>query len=198
MKMIEFYFDLGSPYSYIGFHQLQKIAAQYQAEIIYKPMLLGAVFKSTGNSSPIMVPAKAQYAMIDLRRWSKLWDIPLKMNPHFPINTLYIMRLVTAVQLFEPEKFQTVLIGLFNAIFRQPRNLNDQTKLLQVTTALGLSEQQVKAWLEDEKVKSELKVVTEEAIERGIFGAPSFFVKDELYWGVDHLHFVENALQQNE
>lgn len=198
MKMIEFYFDLGSPYSYIGFHQLQKIAAQYQAEIIYKPMLLGAVFKSTGNSSPIMVPAKAQYAMIDLRRWSKLWDIPLKMNPHFPINTLYIMRLVTAVQLFEPEKFQTVLTGLFNAMFRQPRNLNDQTELLQVTTALGISEQQVKAWLEDEKVKSELKVVTEEAIERGIFGAPSFFVKDELYWGVDHLHFVENALQQNE
>lgn len=198
MKMIEFYFDLGSPYSYIGFHQLQKIAAQYQAEIIYKPMLLGAVFKSTGNSSPIMVPAKAQYAMIDLRRWSKLWDIPLKMNPHFPINTLYIMRLVTAVQLFEPEKFQTVLTGLFNAMFRQPRNLNDQTELLQVTTALGLSEKQVKAWLEDEKVKSELKVVTEEAIERGIFGAPSFFVKDELYWGVDHLHFVENALQQNE
>ena len=198
MKMIEFYFDLGSPYSYIGFYQLQKIAAQYQAEIIYKPMLLGAVFKSTGNSSPIMVPAKAQYAMIDLRRWSKLWDIPLKMNPHFPINTLYIMRLVTAVQLFEPEKFQTVLTGLFNAMFRQPRNLNDQTELLQVTTALGLSEKQVKAWLEDEKVKSELKVVTEEAIERGIFGAPSFFVKDELYWGVDHLHFVENALQQNE
>lgn len=198
MKIIEFYFDLGSPYSYIGFYQLQKIAAQYQAEIIYKPMLLGAVFKSTGNSSPIMVPAKAQYAMIDLRRWSKLWDIPLKMNPHFPINTLYIMRLVTAVQLFEPEKFQTVLTGLFNAMFRQPRNLNDQTELLQVTTALGLSEKQVKAWLEDEKVKSELKVVTEEAIERGIFGAPSFFVKDELYWGVDHLHFVENALQQNE
>lgn len=198
MKIIEFYFDLGSPYSYIGFYQLQKIAVQYQAEIIYKPMLLGAVFKSTGNSSPIMVPAKAQYAMIDLRRWSKLWDIPLKMNPHFPINTLYIMRLVTAVQLFEPEKFQTVLTGLFNAMFRQPRNLNDQTELLQVTTALGLSEKQVKAWLEDEKVKSELKVVTEEAIERGIFGAPSFFVKDELYWGVDHLHFVENALQQNE
>lgn len=198
MKIIEFYFDLGSPYSYIGFYQLQKIAAQYQAEIIYKPMLLGAVFKSTGNSSPIMVPAKAQYAMIDLRRWSKLWDIPLKMNPHFPINTLYIMRLVTAVQLFEPEKFQTVLTGLFNAMFRQPRNLNDQTELLQVTTALGLSEKQVKAWLEDEKVKSELKVVTEEAIEHGIFGAPSFFVKDELYWGVDHLHFVENALQQNE
>ncbi|NHC03208.1 2-hydroxychromene-2-carboxylate isomerase [Acinetobacter sp. 187] len=198
MKIIEFYFDLGSPYSYIGFYQLQKIAVQYQAEIIYKPMLLGAVFKSTGNSSPIMVPAKAQYAMIDLRRWSKLWDIPLKMNPHFPINTLYIMRLVTAVQLFEPEKFQTVLTGLFNAMFRQPRNLNDQTELLQVTTALGISEKQVKAWLEDEKVKSELKVVTEEAIERGIFGAPSFFVKDELYWGVDHLHFVENALQQNE
>lgn len=196
MNIVEFYFDLGSPYSYIGFQQLQKIAEQYHAEIIYKPMLLGAVFKTTGNSSPIMVPAKAQYAMIDLRRWSKLWNIPFKMNSHFPINTLPLMRLVTAVQLFAPEQFHQVLTGLFDAMFGHPRNLNDREELIQVAKALDLDEAQVKLWLEDEKVKSELKFVSDEAIERGVFGAPSFFVKDEMYWGVDHLHFVESALNE--
>ena len=198
MKIIEFYFDLGSPYSYIGFHQLKKIAEQHHAEIIYKPMLLGAVFKATGNSSPIMVPAKAQYAMIDLRRWSKLWNIPFKMNAHFPINTLALMRLVTAVQLFAPEQFQQVLSGFFNAMFGHPRNLNDRDELIQVATSFGLDEAKVKLWLDDEKVKSELKFVSDEAIERGVFGAPSFIVKDELYWGVDHLHFVESALSDVE
>ena len=197
MNIIEFYFDLGSPYSYLGFHQLQKIAQEHQAEIIYKPMLLGAVLKATGNSSPIMVPAKAQYSMIDLRRWSKLWEIPMKMNPNFPINTLPLMRLVTAVQLYLPERFDEILNGLFHTMFGQPRNLNDQSDFIAVVTELGLDPQQVKTWLDDEKVKGQLKFITDEAIERGIFGAPSFIVQEELYWGVDHLHFVEGALKNS-
>ncbi|WP_180123831.1 2-hydroxychromene-2-carboxylate isomerase [Acinetobacter sp. YH12097] len=195
MKVIEFYFDVGSPYSYIGFHRIQHIAEQYQAEIIWKPMLLGGVFKATGNSSPMAVPAKARYSMIDLQRWAKLWQIPVQMNPYFPINTLQLMRLITAVQLFQSEEFLKVLMGIFNAMFGQPRNLNDLTTFMQLMQELGLGAEQVKQWLDDEKVKSELKVVTEEAIERGVFGAPSWFVNDELYWGVDHLHFVEDALQ---
>ncbi|MGN0934871.1 2-hydroxychromene-2-carboxylate isomerase [Acinetobacter sp. YH12218] len=195
MKVIEFYFDVGSPYSYIGFHRIQQIAQQYQAELIWKPMLLGGVFKATGNISPMAVPAKARYSMIDLQRWGKLWQIPVQMNPYFPINTLQLMRLITAVQLFQPEVFLNVLTGIFNAMFGQPRNLNDLNELIQLMQELGLEVAQVKSWLEDEKVKSELKVVTEEAIARGVFGAPSWFVDDELYWGVDHLHFVEAALQ---
>lgn len=198
MNIIEFYFDLGSPFSYLGFYRLQKIAEQYQAEIIYKPMLLGAVFKATGNTSPIMIPAKGQYSMIDMQRWAKLWNIPLKMNPNFPINTLPLMRILTAVQLFLPEQFMAVLTGLFNAMFRHPRNLNDQKDLVQVLIELNLVPEQIRTWLEDEKVKGQLKFITDEALERGVFGAPSFFVKDELFWGVDHLHFVEMAMENNE
>ncbi|OTG80180.1 disulfide bond formation protein DsbA [Acinetobacter sp. ANC 5054] len=194
MKVIEFYFDVGSPYSYIGFHRIQHIAEQYQAEIIWKPMLLGGVFKATGNSSPMAVPAKARYSMTDLKRWSKLWNIPVQMNPHFPINTLHLMRLLTAVQLFQPEDFLQVLNGVFDAMFATPLNLNDPHVFMQLMQNLDLDTAQVKAWLEDEKVKAELKVLTEEAIERGVFGAPSWFVNDELFWGVDHLHFVESAL----
>lgn len=194
MKVIEFYFDLGSPYSFLGFHRIQHIAAQRQAEIIWKPMLLGGVFKATGNSSPMAVPAKARYSMIDLQRWSKLWSIPVQMNPYFPINTLQLMRLVTAVQLFQPEHFLPVLTALFDAMFGHPSNLNDAAEFMTLVQELGLDAAQVQAWLDDEKVKSELKVITQEAIDRGVFGAPSWFVGDELYWGVDHLHFVESAL----
>lgn len=195
MKVIEFYFDVGSPYSYLGFYRIQQIAQQYQAEILWKPMLLGGVFKATGNASPMQVPAKAHYSRIDLQRWAKLWNIPVQMNPYFPINTLQLMRLITAVQLFQPEDFQRVLKGIFDAMFGQPRNLNDLQEFIGLAHELGLDAVQVKTWLEDEKVKSELKVVTEKAVERGVFGAPAWFVNDELYWGVDHLFFVEKALQ---
>ncbi|MFW1857475.1 2-hydroxychromene-2-carboxylate isomerase [Acinetobacter defluvii] len=195
MNIIEFYFDVGSPYSYVGFHQIQKIAEKYQAEIIWKPILLGAVFKATGNNSPMAVPAKAHYSMIDLKRWAKLWNIPVKMNPNFPINTLNAMRLITATQLFEPEKFLKVLAAIFDAMFHHPKNLNVLTELLQVAENVGLDKDQVEAWLSDEKVKNELKFLTEEAVSRGVFGAPTWFVKDEMFWGVDHLHFVENSLE---
>ncbi|AWL28886.1 2-hydroxychromene-2-carboxylate isomerase [Acinetobacter defluvii] len=195
MNIIEFYFDVGSPYSYVGFHQIQKIAEKYQAEIIWKPILLGAVFKATGNNSPMAVPAKAQYSMTDLKRWAKLWNIPVKMNPNFPINTLNAMRLITATQLFQPEQFLKVLTGVFDAMFHDPKDLNALTELLQVAESVGLDKDQVEAWLSDEKVKNELKFLTEEAVSRGVFGAPTWFVKDEMFWGVDHLHFVENSLQ---
>ena len=196
MKQVEFYFDLGSPYSYLGFFQIQKIAQQHQAEVIWKPMLLGGVFKATGNNSPMMVPAKAAYSMKDMARWAKYWYIPVQMNPYFPINTLQLMRLITAVQLHQPEDFVRILAGLFNAMFGEPKNLNDMNELIQVVTLLGLNVEQVQAWLNDEGVKAQLKKVTEEAIQRGVFGAPTWFVGDEMFWGVDHLHFIETALSE--
>ena len=194
MQTIEFYFDLGSPYSYIGFHRIQKIAADRHANILWKPMLLGGVFKATGNSSPMIVPAKAQYAMKDLKRWSKLWQIPMQMNPYFPINTLQLMRLVTAVQIYQPEQFLRELTGVFHAMFGEPRTLNDLQEFKKMLIDLDLDVQQVQDWLEDEQVKQQLKSVTEEAVQRGVFGAPTWFSQNEMYWGIDHLHFLEHAL----
>lgn len=194
MQTIEFYFDLGSPYSYIGFHRIQKIAADRHANILWKPMLLGGVFKATGNSSPMIVSAKAQYAMKDLKRWSKLWQIPMQMNPYFPINTLQLMRLVTAVQIYQPEQFLRELTGVFHAMFGEPRNLNDLQEFKKMLIDLDLDVQQVQDWLEDEQVKQQLKSVTEEAVQRGVFGAPTWFSQNEMYWGIDHLYFLEHAL----
>lgn len=197
MKQVEFYFDLGSPYSYLGFYQIQKIAKQNQAQVIWKPVLLGGIFKATGNSSPMVVPAKASYSMIDMGRWSKLWNIPIQMNPYFPINTLNLMRVITAVQFYQTEKFLTVLNALFDAMFGHPRNLNDINELIALLQSLGFSTEQVQTWLSDEHVKAQLKNMTEEAIGRGVFGAPTWFIGDEMFWGVDHLHFVEMELAKS-
>lgn len=197
MKQVEFYFDLGSPYSYLGFYQIQKIAKQNQAQVIWKPVLLGGIFKATGNSSPMVVPAKASYSMIDMGRWSKLWNIPIQMNPYFPINTLNLMRVITAVQFYQTEKFLTVLNALFDAMFGHPRNLNDINELIALLQSLGFSTEQVQTWLSDEHVKGQLKNMTEEAIGRGVFGAPTWFIGDEMFWGVDHLHFVEMELAKS-
>ncbi|MDV2441780.1 2-hydroxychromene-2-carboxylate isomerase [Acinetobacter gerneri] len=195
MKQVEFYFDLGSPYSYVAFYQIQNIANNNQAEIIWKPILLGGVFKATGNSSPMVVPAKARYSMLDITRWCKYLKIPMQMNPHFPINTLTLMRIVAAVQIYQPEQFMHVLTGLFNAMFREPKNLNDAEVLQQTMHQLGFEAEQIQTWLADENVKNHLKQLTEEAIERGVFGAPTCFVDDEIFWGLDHLNFVEMALK---
>jgi 2-hydroxychromene-2-carboxylate isomerase len=197
MKQIEFYFDLGSPYSYLGFYQIQKIAKQHQAQLVWKPILLGGVFKATGNSSPMTVPAKARYSMVDMQRWSNLWDISIQMNPYFPINTLNLMRIIAAVQLYRPECFLTVLNALFDAMFGHPQNLNDMDILMSLIESLGFSAEQVQIWLSDDQVKLQLKQMTEEAIERGVFGAPTWFVGNEMFWGVDHLHFVEMELNKS-
>lgn len=194
MKQLEFYFDLGSPYSYIGFHRILQIAEKYQAEIVWKPMLLGGVFKATGNNSPMAVPAKAAYSMVDMGRWSKYWNIPVQMNPYFPINTLNLMRLITAVQLYQSENFHKVMTALFDAMFGQPKNLNDINELIVLAQSVDLSIETVQAWLADDQVKAQLKQVTDEAIARGVFGAPTWFVSDDMYWGIDHLHFVEQEL----
>jgi len=196
MKVVEYYFDVGSPFSYLGFYQIQKIAAETQAEIIWKPMLLGGVFKATGNSSPMLVPAKSKYSKHNIQRWAKYWGISVQSNPHFPINTLPLMRIITAVQLYMPERLLEITSSIFNAMFGQPRNLNDQAQLIQLCNEIGLDVEKVQAWLSDEKVKGQLKDVTEEAVNRGVFGAPTWFVQDEMFWGVDHLHFVEAALAE--
>ncbi len=91
-KQIEFFFDFGSPTTYLAWTQLPRIAAAHGASIAWRPMLLGGVFKATGNHSPIEVPAKGRYTLHDLARYAKRYGVPLAFNPAFPINTLTLMR----------------------------------------------------------------------------------------------------------
>ena len=196
MKSVEFYFDLGSPYSYLAYYRLLQIAEQQEIQIVYKPILLGGVFKATGNRSPIEIPVKGVYSILDMQRWAEYYHIPMQMNPHFPMNTLTLMRILTGIQLLHLEKFEQVLKLLFDAMFGTPQNLNEPNVLAEVLKPSGFSVEDIMSMVQSDVVKQKLITETEQAIQRGIFGAPTFFVGDEMYWGQDRLHFVEQALNK--
>jgi len=193
-KTLEFFFDLGSPATYLAYTQLPALCASTGTQLIYKPMLLGGVFKATGNASPITVPAKGRYMFDDLARYARRYNVPLTFNPHFPINTLLLMRAVTGIQLCHPERFDDFVDCLFRALWVDGRHLGDTTVVAAVLTEHGFSPEAVLTLANDEAVKTALKDNTEQAVQRGVFGAPSLFVGNQLFFGQDRLDFVREAL----
>ncbi len=193
-KIVELFFDLGSPSTYLAYTQLPKICAQTGSQLIYQPMLLGGVFKATGNASPITIAAKGRYMLHDLERYAKRYNVPLNFNPHFPINTLLLMRAVTGMQLRHPERFLDFIDCLFRALWVDKRNLNDPATVAAVLTENGFDPTEILALTNDEEIKAALKDKTEQALQRGVFGAPSIFVDNQLFFGQDRLDFVLEAL----
>lgn len=191
-KAVEFLFDFGSPTSYLAYKQLPKIASRHGARIIWTPMLLGAVFKATGNSSPVMVPAKARYMNADLARFAKRYGVTLNFNTHFPVNTLPLMRGAVAYQ--QTNQFDLYVDAVFDAMWMRPRNLNDQAEIAHVMRDIGIDPGDFVARIERADVKEKLKANTEGAVARGVFGAPTFFVNGEMFFGQDRLDFVEEML----
>jgi len=194
-KTVEFYFDLGSPATYLAYTQLPKICEQTDSQLIYIPFLLGGVFKATGNASPATIPAKGRYMFQDLDRYAKRYGVTLKYNPHFPINTLMLMRAVTGMQLRHPQRFAAFIDCLFKALWVEGRSLDEPATVAAVLAQNGFDPNEVLALTADEEVKAALKDNTEKAVQRGVFGAPSMFVDDQLFFGQDRLDFVLEALR---
>lgn len=193
-KTVEFFFDLGSPASYLACTQLPALCRECSAELIYRPMLLGGVFQATGNASPAMIPAKGRYMIRDLARYAERYGVPMRFNPHFPINTLSLMRLLVAVQLHQPERFADALQALFQAIWVEGLNMGDPLKVAGVLEAAGFDAAVLQQQIAEPAVKETLRATTEEAVKRGVFGAPTCFVGDEMFFGQDRLDFVRDAL----
>ncbi|HEF4762555.1 TPA: 2-hydroxychromene-2-carboxylate isomerase [Pseudomonas putida] len=193
-KTVEFLFDLGSPATYLAYTQLPKICEQTDSQLIYVPILLGGVFKATGNATPAAIPAKGRYMFQDLDRYAKRYGVPLKFNPHFPINTLMLMRAVIGMQMRHPERFAAFIDCLFKALWVDGRSLDEPATVAAVLTQGGFDPDEVLALTADEEVKTALKDNTEKAVQRGVFGAPSMFVDGQLFFGQDRLEFVREAL----
>lgn len=192
---VEFYFDVGSPAAYLAFQRLPGICQATGATIAYRPMLLGGVFQATGNQSPVNIPAKGRYIMIDFERFARRHGTPFEHNPHFPINTLVLMRAAVGLQMREPQRFLPYLEAVFRAIWIDGKNMNDPGVITDVLHAAGFDPERVLALTADPEVKERLKAVTQEAVARGVFGAPTFFIGKEMYWGQDRLDFVKEALE---
>jgi 2-hydroxychromene-2-carboxylate isomerase len=194
MKTFEFWFDFGSPAAYLAFTQIPSIEAETGANAIYRPMLLGGVFQATGNHSPATIPAKGKYIFNDFNRYAKRYGVPFNNNPHFPINTLLLMRGAAGIQHQQPEKFSAYCNAVFQAIWVDALNMNDPATVGAALHKAGFDPQMLMALANDQVTKDALKASTTEAVSRGIFGAPTFFVDDQMYWGQDRLDFVKEAL----
>ena len=193
-KSVDFWFDFGSPAAYLAWTQLPKLAADTGATVVFKPMLLGGVFQATGNHSPVTIPAKGKYTFKDFARFAKRYGVPLTHNPHFPINTLTLMRAAVGLQMRNDPRFGDYMSAMFQAIWVDAKNMNDPATVGTVLNAAGFDAAALLALASDAAVKDQLKAVTQTAVDLGIFGAPTFFVGEHMFWGQDRLDFVHEAL----
>ena len=191
----DFYFDFGSLASYLAHTQLPRISAETGAKPQMYPMLLGGVFQATGNASPMAVPAKGRYVFIDMKRFADAYGVPLVMNPHFPIITTTLMRAATALQVQGDEAFQRYMDAIYRAIWVEALNMNDPSVVGEVLTRAGFDPAAVLAMANEQVTKDKLKAVTMTAVEKGVFGAPTFFIGEHMYWGQDRIEQVIQALK---
>ena len=193
-KRLEYFFDFGSPTSYLAWTQLPRLVAETGAELLWRPMLLGGVFKATGNASPVSVPAKGRWMSGDIARWAARYAVPFRFNPHFPINTLTLMRGAAGLQLRAPERFERYCEVVGRAMWEEGANLGDPGVLAATLAAAGFDVEAFTGLVADPEVKARLVATTEEAVARGVFGAPTFFVGEAMFFGQDRLDFVREAL----
>jgi 2-hydroxychromene-2-carboxylate isomerase len=192
-RTLEFYFDYGSPYSYLADTQVEAIAKRAGAALQRKPMLLGGVFKATGNASPMTVALKSKWSAFDLPMWARYYGVPFNRNPHFPVNTLALMRGAAAAQI--DGLFERYHPAMYKAMWVDGRNLNEIKEVAAVLTEAGLDAQKFGNRIQEQDVKDRLKSTTDDAVARGVFGAPTMFVEDKMFFGNDRLPFVELALK---
>ena len=191
-KTVEFFFDFGSNYSYLAWASLPGFVQRTGATVVLRPMLLGGLWKAVGNRPPVEVEAKGRWLFKDVERCAEKAGIAYVKNSKFPIMTIGLMRGAVAAEadgLLEP-----YVAAMFPAMWRDDRDLTDASVVVQVLEQAGLDARRIMQRSGEQDVKERLKANTEEAQRRGAFGAPSFFVGDELFWGFDRMHFVEDAL----
>lgn len=193
MATLKFLFDYGSPASYLAWKRLPGIVARTGATLELVPILLGGVFKATGNSMPASVPAKGRWMNSDLALWAKRDGTAFAMNPHFPINTVALMR--GAVAADARGELTAYSDTIFDAMWRDGKNTGDFAVLGGLLTAAGLDAAAYAAAIESPEVKDKLRANTEAAVAAGAFGAPSFLVGERLFFGQDRTDFVELALR---
>lgn len=193
-KTVEFHFDFGSPAAWLAYTQLPRLVADTGAELVMKPMLLGGVFQSTGNRPPISVPLKGTYLFQDLARFARRYGVPLALNPHFPVNTITLMRMDVGLDMRADPLLPRFRDAMFRGVWVEQRAMADPAVLAAVLADVGLDPSSMAALAADPAVKDELKNRTQQAVDRGVFGAPMFFVGDEMFWGQDRLDFVREAL----
>jgi len=196
-KTLEFIFDFGSPNAYLAWHGVQPILKRTDAKLDIIPCLLGGIFKLTGNQAPWLafanVKGKIDYERLEMMRFIKLHGLTkFKMNPHFPVNTLLLMRGAIAAK--QNGDLDTYVRAGLTAMWEDGENMSDPEIFTNVMTAAGLDGAALLAATQDPAIKSKLAQNTDGAVARSVFGIPTFFIGDEMFFGKDRLDQIEAAL----
>jgi 2-hydroxychromene-2-carboxylate isomerase len=192
-----FWIHFGSPNAYLSHRVLSGIEARTGARFDYVPVLFGGLFKLSGNQSPMTafaaIPNKLAYELLEMKRFvAKQGLAAFRMNPHFPVNTLALMRGAVAAE--EEDVFARYIEATFHFIWEEPRILDDPAELAAALTEAGLPAERLIKWSQEQAVKDRLAANTQSAYERGAFGLPTFLVGDELFFGKDRLRDVEEEI----
>jgi len=188
-KKLEFFYDYVSPYSYLANSQIPKFQ---EVEVLYRPIFLGAVMQATKNSPPGNIPEKGKYLISDIQLWAKHYGIPYQTNPIFPQNTLKALRLAIVARRFNC--FEEIHQSLFHAMFVDNKDLSRSEVLVDLIKTNHFDHIQLIEDISNQDIKDELKNNTEEAISRGAFGVPTFFLDGEMFFGNDRIQFIEKIL----
>jgi 2-hydroxychromene-2-carboxylate isomerase len=199
-KTVDFIFDFGSPNAYLAWKLLPAIAARHGARVNLLPCLLGGIFKATGNQAPAIafggIKGKMDYELLEMRRFIAAHDLSaFRFNPHFPVNTLLLMRGMIAAQ--RAGVGEVYLDTMLKGMWEEGLKLDDRAVFVAAANAAGLPGEALLAATGDAEVKAELAANTEAAVARGTFGIPTFFVGEEIFFGKDRLGQVEDELDED-
>lgn len=198
-KSLEFIFDFGSPNAYLAMQVLPALLERTGAELIITPCLLGGIFKATGNRAPMVqyadAPAKLAYEHLELRRFIERHDLTkFRLNPHFPVNTLLIMR--GAIVAGEEGRLGTYVEAVNRAMWEEGLKMDDPSVAAAFLSDNGFDGPALLARTQEADIKAKLAANTDDAVARGVFGIPTFFVSDAMFFGKDRLGQVEAALSR--
>ena len=188
IKSFDFYFDFISPYSYLAHKEIRKIEKKNSIKIIYKPILLGGLHNLHGIKAPAFIPAKAKHMIRDCKLLAEKNNIKFKFNSYFPIRSLNLMR---GVLVAEEDNCKSYYIDcIFDSIWQDGLNMNDDNVILKVLKNLNINPTTFILRSTSSSIKDTLRQKTNEAYEKGIFGAPSFVSNNKIFWGQDRMEFV--------
>jgi 2-hydroxychromene-2-carboxylate isomerase len=191
---IDFYFDFSSPYGYFASSRIDALAAKHGRSVIWRPILLGVVFKITGQQPLPTIPLKGNYAQHDLVRLARLFGLPYKTPSKFPVSGTAPSRAFYWVGDKDPALAKKLAQALYHAYFAEDRDISNPEVTANVAAKLGIDRDQLLQALNDPAVKERLKTEVDAAIERGVFGSPFIVVDKEPFWGSDRLDQVEKWL----
>ena len=192
---IELYFDFSSPYGYLAACQIDDLAGEFDRGVVWRPYLMGAAMKITGRRPLVTDPLVGEYARKDLERSARYIGVPISLPEPFPVATVAACRAYYWLLDQDEEKAKALAMALYRAFFVEGRNIGETEVVLDLAASLGIDREALASALQDPQVKEKLKVVTDDAIARGIFGSPFVIVDGEAFWGSDRLDQVRRWLE---